>query len=70
MRKVRVKTSQIMDFMVHQAGGYGSEGFTLKDLQTAEFWVTYLVERRVETKDVDAEGVLGYLSCKAKSHPL
>ena len=32
MRRVGVKTSQIMDYMVQQSSGHENVGFTLKDL--------------------------------------
>lgn len=32
MKTVGIKTSQIMDFLVNQAGGYDNVGFTLEDL--------------------------------------
>ncbi|XP_058187790.1 protein FAR1-RELATED SEQUENCE 5-like isoform X1 [Rhododendron vialii] len=65
MHNVGVKTGQIMDMKVNESGGYGDVGFTLKDLQNK-----IEVERRVELKDGDAEGALGYLSARANADPL
>ncbi|KAF7144823.1 hypothetical protein RHSIM_Rhsim04G0060700 [Rhododendron simsii] len=65
MHNVGVKTGQIMDLKVNEAKGYGDVGFTLKDLQNK-----IEVERRVELKDGDAEGALGYLSARANADPL
>ncbi|XP_058228602.1 protein FAR1-RELATED SEQUENCE 5-like [Rhododendron vialii] len=54
-----------MDLKVNESGGYGDVGFTLKDLQNK-----IEVERRVELKDGDTEGALGYLSARANADPL
>ncbi|KAI8547671.1 hypothetical protein RHMOL_Rhmol07G0214400 [Rhododendron molle] len=50
---------------VNESGGYGDVGFILKDLQNK-----IEAERKVELKDGDAEGALGYLSAKADVDPL
>ncbi|KAL7164412.1 hypothetical protein ACSBR2_040344 [Camellia fascicularis] len=65
MRNVGMKTSQIMDFMVHQSGGYEKVGFIHRDLHNQ-----FQAERKVQLAEGDAEGALGYLSAKLDADPL
>lgn len=65
MRSVGISPGQIMDFMNHQSGGSHKVGFIRKDLHNS-----IQAERKVELKDGDAEGALGYLSAKALDDPL
>ncbi|XP_028068809.1 protein FAR1-RELATED SEQUENCE 5-like [Camellia sinensis] len=65
MRNVGMKTSQIMDFMVHQSGGYEKVGFIHRDLHNQ-----FQAERKVQLAERDAEGALGYLSAKLDADPL
>ncbi|KAL7192147.1 hypothetical protein ACSBR2_024069 [Camellia fascicularis] len=65
MRNVAIRTSQIMDFMVHQSGGYEKVGFIHKDLHNQ-----FQAERKVQLAERDAEGALGYLSAKLYADPL
>lgn len=65
MQDVGWRTSDIMKFFAHQAGGYHRVGFVLKDLYN------FLdAERREEIKDGDAIGALAYLCAKKDSDPL
>ncbi|XP_030945725.1 protein FAR1-RELATED SEQUENCE 7-like [Quercus lobata] len=59
LHNVGVKSNQIMDHMIQQAGGYENIGFTSKDLYN------YLVAiRNNNTRDGDVECALGYLQAK------
>ncbi|KAI8559334.1 hypothetical protein RHMOL_Rhmol04G0164400 [Rhododendron molle] len=64
MRNVGISTSQIMDLMTIQYGGFDKVGFVRKDLHNS------VQADRKELKDGDAEGILGYLSAKALDDPL
>ncbi|RVX06762.1 Protein FAR1-related sequence 5 [Vitis vinifera] len=64
MRGVGIGTSQIMDYMVQQSGGYNNVGFTKKDLYNHVD-----VDRRVHLRDGDAEGALAYLCGKSEMDP-
>ncbi|XP_034710461.1 protein FAR1-RELATED SEQUENCE 5-like [Vitis riparia] len=61
LRKVGVKTTQIMDYMVKQSGGHEHVGFTQKDIYNH-----IDAMRRSEIKDGDAEAALAYLCEKAE----
>ena len=61
LRKVGVKTTQIMDYMVKQAGGHKHVGFTQKDI-----YKHVNAMRRIEIKDGDAEAMLAYLCGKVE----
>ncbi|KAL6311958.1 hypothetical protein AAG906_007446 [Vitis piasezkii] len=61
LRKVCVKTTQIMDYMVKQSGGHEHVGFTQKDIYNHVDAM-----RRSEIKDGDAETTLAYLCGKAE----
>ncbi|KAF7127764.1 hypothetical protein RHSIM_Rhsim11G0186200 [Rhododendron simsii] len=65
MRNVGISTGQIMDLMTIQSGGFDKVGFVRKDLHNS-----VQADRKVELKDGDAEGILGYLSAKALDDPL
>ncbi|KAL7212173.1 hypothetical protein ACSBR2_014946 [Camellia fascicularis] len=65
IRNVGMRTSQIMDFMVHQSGGYEKVGFIHRDLHNQ-----FQVERKVQLTEGDTEGALGYLSAKLDADPL
>ena len=59
LHNVRVKSNQIMDHMIQQAGGYENIGFITKDLYN------YLVAiHNNGTRDSDAECALVYLQAK------
>ncbi|RVW86593.1 Protein FAR1-related sequence 5 [Vitis vinifera] len=58
------RTSQIMDYMVQQSGGYNNVGFTKKDLYNHVD-----ADRRVHLRDGDAEGALAYLCGKSEMDP-
>ena len=60
MRGVGIGTSQIMDYMVQQSGGYNNVGFSKKYLYNHVD-----VDRRVHLRDGDAEGALAYLCGKS-----
>ncbi|RVX07698.1 Protein FAR1-related sequence 5 [Vitis vinifera] len=64
MRGVGMGTSQIMDYMVQQSGGYNNVGFTKKDLYNHVD-----ADRRVHLRDGDAEGALAYLCRKSEMDP-
>ncbi|KAL6314835.1 hypothetical protein AAG906_029050 [Vitis piasezkii] len=64
MRGVGMGTSQIMDYMVQQSGGYNNVGFTKKDLYNHVD-----ADRRVHLRDGDAEGALAYLCGKSEMDP-
>ncbi|RVW73011.1 Protein FAR1-related sequence 5 [Vitis vinifera] len=64
MRGVGMGTSQIMDYMVQQSGGYNKVGFTKKDLYNHVD-----ADRRVHLRDGDVEGVLAYLCGKSEMDP-
>ncbi|XP_034707015.1 protein FAR1-RELATED SEQUENCE 5-like [Vitis riparia] len=64
MRGVGMGTSQIMDYMVQQSGGYKNVGFTKKDLYNHVD-----ADRRVHLRDGDAEGALAYLCGKSEMDP-
>ncbi|RVW23856.1 Protein FAR1-related sequence 5 [Vitis vinifera] len=57
LRKVGVKTTQIMDYMVKQSGGHQHVGFTEKDMYNHVDAM-----RRIEIKDGDVEAALAYLA--------
>ncbi|XP_050259192.1 protein FAR1-RELATED SEQUENCE 5-like [Quercus robur] len=59
LHNVGVKSNQIMDHMIQQAGGYENIGFTSKDLYN---YVAAI--RNNNTRDGDAECALGYLQAK------
>ena len=61
LRKVGVKTTQIMDYMVKQAVGHKHVGFTQKDI-----YKHVNAMRRIEIKDGDAEAMLAYLCGKVE----
>ncbi|XP_059597879.1 protein FAR1-RELATED SEQUENCE 5-like [Vitis vinifera] len=61
LRKVGVKTTQIMDYMVKQSGGHEHVGFTQKNIYNH-----VNAMRRSEIKDGDAEAALAYLCGKAE----
>ena len=61
LRKVGVKTTQIMDHMVKQSGGHQHVGFTQKDIYNH-----IDAMHGIEIKDGDAEAALAYLCGKAK----
>ncbi|KAF7129587.1 hypothetical protein RHSIM_Rhsim10G0060900 [Rhododendron simsii] len=65
MRNVGISTGQIMDLMTIQSGGFDKVGFVRKDLHNS-----VQADRKVELKDGDVEGILGYLSAKALDYPL
>ncbi|XP_028082073.1 uncharacterized protein LOC114283461 [Camellia sinensis] len=65
MRNMGMKTSQIMDFMVYQSGGYEKVGFIHRDLHNQ-----FQAECKVQLTEGDAEGALGYLSAKLDADPL
>ncbi|KAL7186138.1 hypothetical protein ACSBR2_027983 [Camellia fascicularis] len=65
MCNVGMRTSQIMDFMVHQSGGYEKVGFIHRDLHNQ-----FQAEHKVQLAEGDAEGALGYLSAKLDADPL
>ena len=64
MRKVGVKTTQIMDYMVQESRGHEHVIFTPKDIYNHVDAM-----RRIEIKDGDVEVVLAYLCAKAKADP-
>ncbi|RVX03571.1 Protein FAR1-related sequence 5 [Vitis vinifera] len=64
MRGVGIGTSQIMDYMVQQSGGYNNVGFTKKDLYNHVD-----ADSRVHLRDGDAEGALAYLCGKSEMDP-
>ena len=64
MKTVGIKTSQIIDFLVNQAGGYNNVGFTLEDLYNS-----LDVERRSTMLEIDSEFALAYLKGKADMDP-
>ncbi|KAK9218509.1 hypothetical protein WN943_007146 [Citrus x changshan-huyou] len=64
MQTVGIKTSQIMDFFVNQAGGYDNLGFGLKDLYN-----NLDNERRSMILETDSEAALAYLNAKADMDP-
>ncbi|RVW68736.1 Protein FAR1-related sequence 5 [Vitis vinifera] len=64
MRGVGMGTSQIMDYMVQQSGGYNNVGFTKKDLYNHVD-----ADRRVHLRDGDAKGALAYLCGKSEMDP-
>ena len=57
--KVKVQTSQIMDHLVHQSGGYMNVGFTKKDLYNR-----IDMDHKSKMRHGDAEGALAYLYAK------
>ena len=61
LRKVGVKTTQIIDYMVKQSGGHQHVGFTQKDMYNHVD-----ATRRIEIKDGDAEAALAYLCGKTE----
>ena len=61
LRKVGVKTTQIMEYMVKQSGENQHVGFTQKDIYNHVD-----TECRIEIKDGDAEAALAYLCGKAE----
>nr|CAN62918.1 hypothetical protein VITISV_029735 [Vitis vinifera] len=61
LRKVGVKTTQIMNYMVKQSGRHEHVGFTQKDIYNHVDAM-----RRSEIKDGDAEAALAYLCGKAE----
>ncbi|KAL6348243.1 hypothetical protein AAG906_005535 [Vitis piasezkii] len=65
LRKVGVKTTQIMDYMVKQSGGHQHVGFTQKDIYNH-----IDAMRRIEIKDGDAEIALAYLCGKVEMDSL
>ncbi|KAI8551044.1 hypothetical protein RHMOL_Rhmol06G0154200 [Rhododendron molle] len=65
MRNFDISTGQIMDLMTIQSGGFDKVGFVRKDLHN-----TVQADQKVELKDGDVEGILGYLSAKALNDPL
>lgn len=64
MKTVGIKTSQIMDFFVNQAGGYDNLGFESKDLYN-----NLDKERRSMILETDSEAALAYLNAKANMDP-
>ncbi|KAL6320955.1 hypothetical protein AAG906_010764 [Vitis piasezkii] len=64
MRGVGIGTSQIMDYMVQQLGGYNNVGFTKKDLYNHVD-----ADHIVHLRDGDAEGALAYLCGKSEMDP-
>ncbi|KAH9679526.1 protein FAR1-RELATED SEQUENCE [Citrus sinensis] len=64
MQTVGIKTSQIMDFFVNQAGGYDNLGFGLKDLYN-----NLDNKRRSMILETDSEAALAYLNAKADMDP-
>ncbi|WJZ84125.1 hypothetical protein VitviT2T_003746 [Vitis vinifera] len=64
MRGVGMGTSQIMDYMVQQSGGYNNVGLTKKDPYNH-----VEADCRVHLRDGDAEGALAYLCGKSKMDP-
>ncbi|KAL7217871.1 hypothetical protein ACSBR2_011155 [Camellia fascicularis] len=64
MRKVGVKTSQIMDYMVNQSRSYENVGFICTDLHNH-----IQTEYRVEVEDGDVQGALVYLCVKLDLDP-
>ncbi|KAI8551129.1 hypothetical protein RHMOL_Rhmol06G0161400 [Rhododendron molle] len=65
MRNVGISTGQIMDLMTIQSRGFDKVGFVRKDLHNI-----VQADRKVELKDGDVEGILGYLSAIALHDPL
>ena len=57
-------TSQIMDYMMQQSGGYNNVGFTKKNLYNHVD-----VDRRVHLRDSVVEGALAYLCGKSEMDP-
>ncbi|CAA0825035.1 Protein FAR1-RELATED SEQUENCE 5, partial [Striga hermonthica] len=64
MHEVGWRTSEIMNFFAHRAGGYHKIGFTLKDLYNSVY-----AKRKADIRDGDAEGALAYFSAKKDSDP-
>ncbi|KAL6331756.1 hypothetical protein AAG906_020095 [Vitis piasezkii] len=64
MRGVGMGTSQIMDYMVQQSGGYNNVGFSKKDLYNHVD-----VDCRVHLRDGDVESALAYLCEKSEMDP-
>ncbi|CAA0830570.1 RNA-binding (RRM/RBD/RNP motifs) family protein [Striga hermonthica] len=64
MHEVGWRTSEIMNFFAHRAGGYHKVGFTLKDLYNCIY-----AKRKAEIRDGDAESALAYFSAKKDSDP-
>lgn len=64
MESTGIKTSQIMKLFVKQSGGYGSCGFTVKDLYNR-----LDLERKTEIIYRDAKSAIRYLSAKQDSGP-
>lgn len=64
MQTVGIKTSQIMDFFVNQAGGYDNLGFGLKDLYN-----NLDNESRSMILETDSKVALAYLNAKADIDP-
>ncbi|KAK3221051.1 hypothetical protein Dsin_015021 [Dipteronia sinensis] len=64
LRYVGVKTGQVMDFMVDQAGGYCNVGHTRKDLQNQ-----INATRRSIIVDSDAESSIAYFFAKSEADP-
>ena len=63
MRKVGVKISQIMDYMVQQSKGHQHASFTQKDIYNHVDAM-----RRIQIKDGDAEATLAYLCGKTETN--
>ncbi len=64
MRKVGVKTSQIMDYMVQVTGGYRNVRFTTKDLYNYAN-----SDRREQILDSDAETTIAYITYYTNEDP-
>ncbi|RVW66260.1 Protein FAR1-related sequence 5 [Vitis vinifera] len=59
-----MRTSQIMDYMVQQSGGYNNVDFTKKDLYNHVD-----ADPRVQMRDGDTKGALAYLCGKSEMDP-
>ena len=59
-----MRTSQIMDYMEQQSGGYNNVDFTKKDLYNHVD-----ADPRVQMRDGDTEGALAYLCGKSEMDP-
>ncbi|KAL5812278.1 hypothetical protein ACOSQ3_027228 [Xanthoceras sorbifolium] len=63
LKSVGVKTSQVMDHLVDQAGGYASVDHTKKDLQNRTD-----AEHRTLLANSDADAIIGYMTTKSETN--
>ncbi|KAK0571734.1 hypothetical protein LWI29_020768 [Acer saccharum] len=61
LRSVGMKTSQVMDHLVDQAGSYAGVGHTGKDLQNRLDTI-----RRSATQNFDADSIISYMTAKSE----